>query len=57
MNVSLAAQTLSYSVTAGLKDYIKSGKLPTAALNTASFCEDFDKLFDVANSLIFNKKT
>lgn len=50
MNVSLAAQTLSHSVTAGLKDYVRTGKLPVDALNTAQFCEDFDILFDVANS-------
>lgn len=56
MNVGLAVQALSQSVVAGLKDYARTGKLPKTALNTASFCQDFDHLFDIANSSNLKEK-
>lgn len=56
MNVGLAAQALSHSVVAGLKDYSRTGKLSKTALNTASICEDFDHLFDIANSSNLKEK-
>lgn len=56
MNVGLAVQALSHSVVAGLKDYVRTGKLAKRALNTAKFCEDFDMLFDIANSSSLKEK-
>lgn len=55
MNVSLATQTLSSSVSAGLKAYVGFKKLPVMCLNTAAYAECFDKLFDSANSSTFNE--
>lgn len=55
MNVGLAAQTLSQSVAAGLRSYVHTGKLSADALNTAKYCEEFDQLFDIANSSTFNE--
>lgn len=55
MNVGKAAQTLSESVSAGIKAYVHTKKLPSAYLSTANFCEHFDKLFDCANSLTFKE--
>lgn len=54
MRVGLAAQTLSRSVAVGLRAYVKTGKISKAALCTAAYCEDFDELFDAANSSNFN---
>lgn len=55
MNVGLAAQTLSQSVAAGLRSFVHTGKLPKDCLGTAVYCEQFDHLFDVANSSTFNE--
>lgn len=55
MNVSLAAQTLSSSVSAGLKTYVSLKKLLATCLNTAAYSESFDNLFDCANSSTFNE--
>lgn len=54
MNVGLAAQTLSRSVAVGLRAYVETNKLQDGALFTAQYCEDFDELFDAANSSNFN---
>lgn len=56
MNVSLAAQTLSWSVAIGIRAYVHTEKLPESSLATAAYCEDFDKLFDCANASNFNSK-
>lgn len=55
MNVSLAAQTLSHSVSSGIKAYVQLKKLSSDCLNTARYNESFDKLFDCANSTTFNE--
>lgn len=55
MRVNLAAQTLSESVSAGIKTFVETGRLPKECLNTANYCERFDKMFDCANSSTFNE--
>lgn len=55
MNVGKATQTLSESVSVGIKAYVRTGKLPYNALSTANYCESFDKLFDCANSISFKE--
>lgn len=54
MSVSKAAVVLSHSVATGLKSFASTGKLPQEALNTSQYCHDFDCLFDIANSSVFN---
>lgn len=54
MNVGWAAQTLSRSVAIGLRSYVRTNKLHDSALFTAAYCEDFDEIFDAANSSHFN---
>lgn len=55
MRVGLATQTLSESVSAGIKTYVHTKKISQNCLDTASYCENFDKLFDCANSSTFNE--
>lgn len=55
MRVGLATQALSESVSAGFKTYAHNKQLPLDCLNTASYCEHFDKLFDCSNSSTFNE--
>lgn len=50
MNVSLATRTLSQSVGSGIRYYVETGELPERAVQTASFIEMHDKLFDLFNS-------
>uniref|UniRef100_A0A182PX00 THAP-type domain-containing protein n=1 Tax=Anopheles epiroticus TaxID=199890 RepID=A0A182PX00_9DIPT len=50
MNVSLATRTLSQSVATGIRYYVHTNELTTRALQTATFIEMHDKLFDVFNS-------
>lgn len=55
MNVGKAAQTLSESVSAGIRAYVHTNKLSSDCINTANYCESFDKLFDCANSITFKE--
>jgi len=50
MRVCLAAQVFSHSVAAGLQTRVLTKELPAAAVQTASFLEKIDTLFDVLNS-------
>ena len=50
MSVSLAAQTLSHSVAAGINMSVATKTLPPEAAYTAEFCERMDQLFDSVNS-------
>lgn len=52
MRVRLATQTLSVNVS--IKTYVHNKLLSKDCLNTATYCESFDKLFDCANSTSFN---
>ena len=50
MRVSLAAQVLSHSVSAGMKMRVLTNELPAEATFTADFVESMDRLFDLLNS-------
>ena len=50
MKVSLAAQVLSHSVSAGIMFFIKAHVMPDEAKTTADFIEKFDQLFNSFNS-------
>lgn len=54
MNVRLATQVLSRSVTCGIRTYIKLGKMTQEAEDTADFIERVDRLFDIMNSNSLN---
>jgi hypothetical protein len=54
MKVKYATQLLSASVSAALNTYISLGALPSDAIETVSYVERFDKLFDILNSSSFN---
>lgn len=51
MRVRLATQVLSHSVATGLDLFANIGALPKEALHTATFCENFDFLFNALNSM------
>ncbi len=50
MRVHLATQILSHSVTAGISTLVTLNHLPTSAMKTAEFVEQFDTLFNAFNS-------
>ena len=52
MRVPLAAQVLSYTVSAALSTYVAIGKLPDEAVHTAEFIKLIDGLFDTFNSRV-----
>ena len=56
MKVSLATQVLSHSTAAAIKTYVHFGKLDKFALQTATFVEKIDRLFDILNSRTLNTK-
>lgn len=47
MKVKLASQVICATVASALSTYITQGYLPTEAVGTVTFINDFDTLFDL----------
>ena len=52
MRINLAAQVLSRTVAAGMYTHSTTGQLPQAAVYTAEFVHEVDRLFDCFNSSV-----
>jgi hypothetical protein len=50
MNVRLAAQVFSHSVSSGMQSHVSAGSLSTETLPTAKFCSNMNHVFDILNT-------